>query len=249
MTYILRPIAISLNVSSHKSVQRFKEQGWYLIYYTTSFIYGFYLYYNSDYFLNNDYIYINWPNDEMNHLFKAYYLIEMACWLQQIFVLNIEAKRKDYSQMFSHHIITCLLVSGSYYYYFTKIGNVIMVMMDVVDIILSLAKVLKYCGFRTVCDVLFEIFLVTWVVLRHGVYNYLLYHCVTKSRGLMESGRCAPGVSQKRCFTDPIMNVFIMLLAGLQCIMIIWMYLIAKVAIKVVSGAGADDVRSDDEED
>lgn len=249
MTYILRPIAIKLQVSNHKSVQRFKEQGWYLIYYLISFPYGFYIYYNSDYFLQNDNLYINWPNDQMDWVFKSYYLIEMACWLQQIFILNIEAKRKDYTQMFSHHIITCFLVFGSYYYYFTKIGNLIMVMMDVVDIFLSLAKVLKYCGFKLITDILFGIFLVSWIILRHGVYNYILYHALTKSRDLMVSGRCLPGINLKRCYTDKVIDIFVLLLLGLQILMIIWMYLIIKVAVKVVGGEGADDVRSDSDDD
>ncbi|KAK7684754.1 hypothetical protein QCA50_011996 [Cerrena zonata] len=36
--------------------------------------------------------------------------------------------------------------------------------------------------------------------------------------------------------------------SGLQIITIVWMYLIFKIAYKVVTGTGAEDVRSDDEE-
>lgn len=249
MHYILKPLAKHNKIYSTKDKQRFMEQGWCIILYSTSFITGSYLYYHSPYFLNFDNFYIGWPHDQMSHLFKLYYVMSIASWAQQIFILNIEAKRKDHIQMFSHHIITVALVVGSYYYYFTRIGNVILVIMDVVDIFLSTAKLLKYCGFQTICDVMFGIFLTSWVILRHGIYNYIFYHAATKARDLMASGRCIEGIYQKRCFTDKIIDIFLSLLGGLQIITLIWMYFIAKVAIKVITGNGAEDVRSDDEED
>lgn len=248
MNYILRPLASCVNITSHKAIQRFMEQGWYLVYYSTSFIFGSYIYYHSPYFLNFDNFYIGWPHDKMTWLFKAYYLAELAGWLQQIFTLNIEERRKDHWQMFSHHIITCFLVTGSYNYYFTRIGNVIMVIMDVVDIFLSTAKLLKYSGVQTFCDVMFGVFLISWVMLRHGLYNYMFYHAATSAKTLMVSGKCIEGLIQKTCWTDNIITIFLSLLGGLQIIMCIWMYLIAKVAIKVVTGTGAEDVRSDDED-
>lgn len=249
MHYILKPLAKQNKIYSKKAKQRFMEQGWCVILYSFTFITGFYLYYHSPYFFNFDNLYVGWPHDKLSHSFKLYYIMSLSSWLSQIFILNIEAKRKDHYQMFSHHIITVALVAGSYYYYFTRIGNVILILMDVVDIFLSTAKILKYCGYQKICDVMFGVFLVSWVILRHGLYNYIFYHAATKARDLMASGRCIEGVVQKICFTDKIIDVFLSLLGGLQIIALVWMYLIAKVAIKVITGNGADDVRSDDEDD
>lgn len=67
---------------------------------------------------------------------KWYYLVQLAFWLQQILVVNVEEKRKDYAQMFTHHIITSALVIFSYAYYQTKVGNTILCLMDIVDILL-----------------------------------------------------------------------------------------------------------------
>ncbi|CCH42029.1 Sphingosine N-acyltransferase [Wickerhamomyces ciferrii] len=249
MHYILKPLAKFNKIYSQKDKQRFMEQGWCVMLYASSFSVGSWLYYHSSYFNNFDNFYINWPHDEMSGLFKLYYLMSIASWSQQIFTLNIEAKRKDHYQMFSHHIITVALVIGSYYYYFTRIGNVILVIMDFVDILLSTAKLLKYCGYQNLCDFMFGVFVLGWIALRHGVYNYIFYHAATKARDLMVSGRCIDGLIQKRCYTDRIVDVFLSLLGGLQIITLIWMYLIAKVIIKVLTGNGADDVRSDDEDD
>lgn len=247
MRVVLNPFARYFSITKNSAMRRFEEQGWSLFYYTTSWVSGFILYYHSDYWLDCDNLYIGWPHEKMTFWFKSYYLIQMSCWLQQIIVLNIEKKRKDYLQMFSHHIITCLLVIGSYYYYFTRIGHVILVLMDVVDIFLAAAKMLKYCGFTISCDLMFIVFVLSWSVLRHGVYNYLLYHAMFHSKELM-NGDCVAGVLTSRCYSDNVIRVFLGLLTGLQVIAIIWMYLIIKVVVKVIRGTGAEDVRSDDED-
>ena len=78
----------------------------------------------------------DWPVLEVSGLFKWYYLAQLAFWLQQIFVLHIEDRRKDHYQMFAHHIITSFLIVGSYIYHMMRAGNVILCTMDIVDILL-----------------------------------------------------------------------------------------------------------------
>lgn len=249
MKYCFEPFASRFcDIHSKKAKTRFAEQSWSFTYYTFSFIYGVYLYWHSPYFNNLDQVYINWPNHSMFFEFKSYYLISMGFWLQQIFVLNVEKPRKDHYQMFSHHIITCLLMVGSYYYYFYRIGHLILMLMDSVDIALSGAKMLKYAGFPTACDAMFIVFLVSWIVLRHGLYNYIYVHTWNNATTLMASGRCVEGYTQKRCWTPALIDYFMGLLGGLQIITCIWMYLILKVAYKVITGKGAEDVRSDEDD-
>lgn len=249
MQWLFDPIAHKLcHVHSRKARVRFAEQSWLVFYYSCSFALGFYLYYNSSYWNNLDNLYIGWPHYRMSPLFKKYYLVSTAFWLQQVVVLNIEAKRKDHLQMLSHHIITCALVMGSYYYYYTRMGNLILMIMDSVDIFLSTAKILRYSGFTTLCDYMFVLFLIAWVALRHGVYNYLFLHAWVHATALAPESKCIAGAVQKRCWTDNVINGFLGLLGGLQIITIMWMYLILKVARKVIMGQNAEDVRSDDDD-
>ncbi|EGW31685.1 uncharacterized protein SPAPADRAFT_62293 [Spathaspora passalidarum NRRL Y-27907] len=236
------------SITSRKAKIRFAEQSWSFVYYTVSLICGCYLYYNSPYFNNADQIFVGWPNHTLHASLKRYYLISTGFWLQQIFVLNIEQHRKDHYQMFSHHIITCCLIIGSYYYYFFRIGHLILMTMDSVDILLSGAKLLKYANYSTACDVMFILFMVGWLVTRHGIYNYLFYHTWHNARRLMAESICDPTKIQKRCWTPTIINVFLGLLGGLQILIIIWMYFICKVAYKVITGSGAEDVRSDEDD-
>lgn len=247
-----KPCARILGIKKFKATQRFIEQTWSIFYYSLSWSFGFYLYYNSNYFFNCYNIYSNWPHIELSGPFKFYYLVQTANWFQQFIVIFLEAKRKDHYQMVSHHIITCLLITGSYCYYFTKIGHIILLLMDIVDVLLSCAKILKYCGFQTICDVMFVIFMISWIILRHGVYIYVLWFSWLKSRIIMNADCSNFTLNDKinrLCYTDFQIDIFLLLLTFLQIIMCIWMYMIIRVAIRVVRGGSADDVRSDSEDD
>lgn len=51
------------------------------------------------------------------------------------------------------------------------------------------------------------------------------------------------------CYSPNVRNAFLVLLGALQCIALLWFYMIIRVAITVLSGKPADDSRSDDEDD
>lgn len=99
-----------------------------------------YLWVNSSYWLNNQAVWANWPAREMSGTFKWYYLVQLAFWVQQILVIHIEARRKDHTQMLTHHIITCFLVTVAYVYRYTRVGNVVLCLMDVVDLLLPVSS-------------------------------------------------------------------------------------------------------------
>ena len=73
-------------------------------------------------------------------------LAQWAFWVQQLLVIHMEERRKDHWQMFTHHIITNSLLFASYTYHFTRVGNLILVLMDVVDIFLPVCSLVP--GFR-----------------------------------------------------------------------------------------------------
>jgi acyl-CoA-dependent ceramide synthase len=249
IVYVFKPCARLAGIKKFRAIQRFIEQSWSIFYYSLSWGYGFYLYSKSNYFFNCYNIYANWPHDKLSPEFKFYYLVQTASWFQQFVVLHLEARRKDHLQMFAHHIITILLCTGSYYFYFTRIGHIILLLMDIVDVLLSTAKILKYCGFQQSCDIMFIIFMLSWVVLRHGVYIYVLIFTWTKARLIMNAdcSKFLPGQFVKICYTDFQIDIFLLLLTFLQVITMIWMFMILRVAIRVIRGNSADDIRSDSE--
>lgn len=94
-----------------------------------------YIYYNSPYFLNMEELWTDWPQRELGGLMKGYILGQWSFWLQQVLILNIEARRKDHWQMLSHHLVTIALIYASYAYHQTRVGNLILVLMDIVDLV------------------------------------------------------------------------------------------------------------------
>jgi acyl-CoA-dependent ceramide synthase len=224
---------------------------------------------------------------------KAYMLAELAFYLQGIIVIHIEERRKDHWQMFIHHIVTCTLIYASYRYGHTRVGNLILVLMDVSDLILpvrgilsrvcllclltptlQIAKCLKYLRYNTLCDLMFGLFMISWFVARHVLYLMVCYSVWAHTPEIMPHG-CFKGAKTNVtgpfepptdqgplylleplwdpeglvCYNESVKWTFLSMLLFLEALTIIWFSMIIRVAIRVVSGAGADDTRSDDEGD
>ncbi|ROT41032.1 TLC domain-containing protein [Sodiomyces alkalinus F11] len=273
MEYILAPIAKTMGVRKTKQLTRFSEQSWLLVYYSVFWTMGVYIYYKSPYyFLNLEELWTGWPERELGGLNKFYILAQWAFWLQQIFVINIEDRRKDHIQMVTHHFITCGLLYSCYAYHHTRVGNVILVLMDIGDVILAIAKCLKYTGFTTICDVMFGVFMVSWIFARHILYPMVCWSIYAHIPRVIGSG-CFEGPPGKSvgptptpegyryliepffdmkgriCFNPTLQWAFLAPLLMLLCLTFVWFTRIVQVAVKVVRGDGAEDNRSDDEDD
>lgn len=274
MEYLLEPLARLWGISKRKTLDRFSEQGYLVIYYAVIWPMGLYIYCTSDYYLNLQNLWITWPSREVSGLMRVYMLAQLAFWFQQILVINIEERRKDHWQMFAHHVVTILLISTSWRYGFTRVGTLILILMDGVDIVFSSAKLLKYTGFHNACDVFFGLFVVSWILARHVTYLRVVYSVYEDTMAVMPTG-CYYGAEGKLegpfpapsdrglsymldplldnagllCFDDTVKWAFLSSLLFLQGILLVWLMAIFRVTIKVLRGTGAEDIRSDDEED
>ncbi|MCJ1354040.1 MAG: sphingosine N-acyltransferase lag1 [Icmadophila ericetorum] len=253
-----------------KARTRFAEQGWLLFYDGISFSMGMYLIVSSSYWLNFRELWVEWPGRYINGQLKWYYLVQLAFWLQQLVSINLEARRKDYTQMLSHHVVTCVLLYATYVYRWTKTGNVVMCIMDVVDFLLPLAKMLKYRGHETACNAAFGLFLTVWVISRHIIYNLLChsiyrdvpgvmdYGCYSGATGLPQDPNTlgvwryvAPFLDQSStiCLDKKIKWTFLGMLIVIQSLSLLWFSMIARVAYQIVRDGEGKDVRSSDEEE
>ncbi|KAI4182869.1 MAG: hypothetical protein L6R41_005727 [Letrouitia leprolyta] len=271
MDYVLTPLAQLVGLEKTKETTRFAEQAWVFIYDSVFWSLGMYIMYRSDYWLDTRQMWTNWPNREMDGLFKWYYLVQFAFWIQQIVVVNIEERRKDHWQMFTHHIITCILMFTSYGYHQSKVGNTILCLMDVVDILLAFAKLLKYLGFKKACDYAFGAFMLVWFITRHVLYliicwslytelpQEITYGCYRGSNAKLEGPFDVPNdfdhlVQPFRnpeglvCWNNNISWAFLSTLLALQVLLLMWFGMIIRVALVVLKGGEAEDSRSDDED-
>ncbi|KAI0089158.1 longevity assurance proteins LAG1/LAC1 [Irpex rosettiformis] len=228
-----------------RSVIRFAEQGWPVVYYSLQWCFGLYVHRNlPTKVLDPVDVWTNYPHIPLAGPIKLYYLTQNAFYMHQILVLNAEARRKDHWQMMTHHVITVVLMLGSYFYNFTRIGVLIMMLMDLCDIFLPLAKMWRYLGFSKACDATFVMFMGSWLVTRH-----FLFLLAIKS-SYNDAPRIIPEVWEpERGFfmTKEVLATFNAMLVSLQIIQLIWFWMVCRVAWRVVSGQGAEDSRSDDE--
>ncbi|KAF5571585.1 fumonisin biosynthetic ceramide synthase [Fusarium phyllophilum] len=224
MKYLLAPFARVMGVSKERKVVRFSEQGWVLMYYS------------------------------------------------QVISVNIEARRKDYWLNVVHHFITITLIILCYVYHHTRVGSLILVMMDAIEILFPFAKCLRYLGFTTLCDVVFCIFFITWIISRHVLYLMTCWSVYSDVPRIIEPS-CFMGSANdlngplpvpndwwhliepwlypkgRVCHSDNFRVSILAYLLVLQVLMMIWFGFICKVAIGVLRGRTADDVRSDVESD
>ncbi|GKT94758.1 longevity-assurance protein [Colletotrichum tofieldiae] len=269
MRHVLAPVGRHWGISKKKDVTRFSEQGWMLAYYSVLWPVGMYLYCKSPYYLSMKELWAHWPERELDGLMKAYILTQWAYWAQQVVSVNIEARRKDYWEMIVHHAITISLIAACYAYHQTRVGHLILILMDVIELIFPLAKCLKYVGFTTLCDVVFGVFLFVWIWTRHVFYLMVcwsVYYDLPRSlkqpcfRGAAEdvvgpypapeegwAHLLEPFVDPTGavCMTDGITKGFLAFLLALEGVICVWSFLIIRVTVRVLKGASAEDVRSD----
>jgi acyl-CoA-dependent ceramide synthase len=99
---------------------------------------------------------------------------------------------------------------------------------------------------RRACDIAFVVFLVMWIVTRQvGLF------LVIKS-AYVEAPKFIPfkwAPEEGMYLTKPIYYGFVGLLTILLVLCTMWFYMAIMVAVRVVTGKGAEDVRSDSEEE
>ncbi|KAH7161267.1 putative longevity-assurance protein, partial [Dactylonectria macrodidyma] len=272
MEYLLAPLGKLQGITKRKALTRFSEQAWLTVLYTVFWPLGMYIYYNSPHWLNMRELWTNWPNRELDGLMKSYLLVQWAFWLQQIIVIHIEERRKDHWQMLTHHFVTTSLIWACYAYGHTRIGNFILIIMDLGDLILPLAKCLKYCGFQKLCDAMFGLFVVSWFIARHCLFLTACWSIYSHTPEILTTG-CFKGTNENRvgpmdppsgfsyliepfmdnnglvCYNETVKWAFLTPLLFLQFLTIIWFTMIVRVVIKVLKGGVSDDVRSDGEDE
>lgn len=80
-------------------------------------------------------LWTNWPQREIDGVTKLYVLAQLAYWTQQLLVVHLEARRPDYWQMIAHHCATITLMIAAYTYHHSRISNLILVLMDIIELI------------------------------------------------------------------------------------------------------------------
>ena len=104
----------------------------------------------------------------------------------------------------------------------------------------------RYLSLTTLCDATFVIFLISWAVSRQlGLFFVIRTSYFDAPRFIPFKWEPSHG----RYLTNATYFGWIGLECFLYCLATVWFYMACMVAVRVVRGLGAEDSRSDDEEE
>ncbi|KRF82662.1 ceramide synthase 6 isoform X1 [Drosophila virilis] len=218
---------------------KFCENTWRCLYYLYSFIFGVIVLWDKPWFWDVKTCWYGYPHQSVSNDIWWYYMISMSFYWSLTATQFFDVKRKDFWQMFIHHMVTLLLMSLSWVCNLHRVGSLVLVVHDCADIFLEAAKLTKYANYQKVCDAIFAIFTVVWIVTRLGFYPRIIYS------SSVEAPRILP--------MFPAYYIFNSLLLMLLVLHVIWTYMILKIVVdslqKGLVSLMSGDIRSSDSED
>lgn len=215
------------------TLAKFAETGWRFTYYAYSFSFALYVLWDKPWLWNTDLCWENYPHQVVPVGVWWICMTTAAFYWSLMISQFCDVQRKDFWQMFAHHVFTLSLLSISWVCNFHRIGTLIILIHDFVDIFLELAKMLKYAKYQGLCHVVFAMFTIAWLTTRTGIFPFVIIY---------SSAIRAPVIANTPMF--PAFYIFNVLLFSLLGLHIFWTYLILKVAKSALSAGAAGDVRS-----
>ena len=101
--------------------------------------------------------------------------------------------RGDFREMAIHHIITNLLVLGSNYFRFTRIGSMVFLIHDISDVPVDLSKLANFLKWKLGTVIFFVTMLIVWVITRLIILPFVIYKSIlTESWLLVSDGTMEP---------------------------------------------------------
>ncbi|KAL6502494.1 hypothetical protein OROHE_024499 [Orobanche hederae] len=138
---------LKLNDETRAKIVKCSESLWKLTYYAAVEFCTLAAIYQEPWFIDVKAYFTGWPDQELKVPVKLVYMCECGFYTYSIAALVMwETRRKDFSVMMSHHVITVFLIAFSYMTRFFRVGTVILALHDASDVFLEAAKVFKYSG-------------------------------------------------------------------------------------------------------
>ncbi|CAK1589947.1 unnamed protein product [Parnassius mnemosyne] len=215
---------------------KFCENAWRCFFYLYNFSYGLFVMWDKEWLWDIDQCYIGYPHQGVTNDVWWYYMISSAFYWSLTISQFWDVRRKDFWQMFVHHLATIALLSFSWVCNLHRIGTLVLLVHDSADILLDAAKAAKYANYQKLCDGMFAIFTVLWIVTRLGIYPfYIIWSTTIRAPMLVPM--------------FPAYFIFNSLLCLLLCLHILWTWLILQVAYKAITAGRLDgDIRSSSSE-
>ncbi|KAI4503414.1 hypothetical protein M0802_001636 [Mischocyttarus mexicanus] len=217
-------------------IKKFSESGWRCFYYTCMTTYGFIILWNKPWFWDINQCYYNFPYHSISNDIWLYWLISIAFYSVSTITHFFETKRKDFWQVFIHHIITIAIILLIWIVNLLRVGSLILLVHDIPEVFLELAKMGIYVKDRKFSNFMFIIFTISWICTRDGIFPFVIIYST-----IFEAPKHIP--------MFPAFYVLNVLYCLLFLLHIFWTYFIIKlVYISFYRGNVINDIRSDNED-
>ena len=191
---------------------------------------------------------------------QMFYVVQLSIWIVTCVSHRfIEARHKDYYQMYIHHLVTIGLILGSWMYGYIRVGVLVLFIHDTSDVPLDLMKMLNYLkvqgprGFFLV-EIAFVFNLMTWAFFRLYIYpKKALFTSMFESPielGVSPAEFADYTIEQKIDFMIGMDGYIVSntLLDVLLVLHIFWFFLLVRILVKLISGTKAHSAGEDEYE-
>lgn len=211
------------------------ECAWQLCYYTFAVFFGIYVLWDKPWVYDVNICWLGYPYMKVDADVWWYYVITLGFYWAMTLTHFLETRRKDFYQMFVHHIISICLIIFSFTCNFVRIGSLIILIHDIADIPLHMSKMLIYLKWKKLCDAVFALFSIVWIVTRCGIFPlYIVANTLFYATSIVPM--------------HPVYYIFNMLLCMLVLLHFFWTYFILRMIVSnAVTGKIEDDRSSSDE--
>uniref|UniRef100_A0A2P2KGI1 Uncharacterized protein MANES_10G071500 n=1 Tax=Rhizophora mucronata TaxID=61149 RepID=A0A2P2KGI1_RHIMU len=156
-----------LDEATRATIVKCRESMWKLMYYGAVELFVLKITYNEPWFRDTGAYFKGWPDQELKIPLKLFYMCQCGFYIYSIAaLLTWETRRKDFSVMMSHHVITVVLIGFSYITRFFRVGSIVLALHDASDVFMEAAKIFKYSGSELGASICFGLFAISWLMLR-----------------------------------------------------------------------------------
>ncbi|KAG2704490.1 hypothetical protein I3843_05G006300 [Carya illinoinensis] len=237
-------VPLKLDEATHAKIVKCSESMWKLTYYATVEACIINITYHEPWFRETKGFFRGWPNQELLLPLRLFYMCQCGFYTYSIAaLLTWETRRKDFSVMMSHHVITVALIGYSYITRFFRIGSIVLALHDASDIFMEAAKVFKYSEKELAASVFFGFFAISWLILR------LIYFPIWVIRAT--SYDLCEFLNLSEAYPTLQYYVFNTMLLSLLVFHVYWWVLICSMIWRQLKNRGkvGEDIRSDSEDD
>ncbi|XP_075033523.1 ceramide synthase 6-like isoform X2 [Mixophyes fleayi] len=207
--------------------RKFCESMWRFLFYTWAELYAWRYISKTNWILDGAECWRNTKSYVMSTEEYNHYMTEMAFYGSLVLSQFFDVKRKDFKVMFVHHIVTIFLLSGSYCHNMTRIGALTMLYHDISDVFLEAAKITNYIHQEDLCNALFLIFAVIFMMTR---LILLPLKCAVPVLFHSEAALAGLGVWKYYVFLIILMQALHIYWSALICKMVMQFYKKGKVS-------------------